>query len=344
MLDKQEKRCYNLEKAKKNMEKDIKPTKRITIKDIAKETGFTAQTVSLALRNKECITEKTRAIVNETAKKLGYIKNGMATNLRQGHTNTVAIVYDNIANPYFSIMTRYLQYYLREKGYFLLIFTTDSYYLDQESFYNILSCNVAGVISFLDVDENIAKLGHQNNLPVLVLGRKADKSISWITTSENKGGELAAQYLIDRGSKNNLHITYSLDMICAKERYEGFYNALKANGLKDDLLLVLGRVRLKELLVDYLKAHEVDGIFAFNDMVAYETLAILKEIHRNDIKVVGFDNIQEMFRFPTRISTVGADKKAMAKAAVEVLLRQIEKVDESLEHRIFDVFLVVEDE
>ena len=319
------------------------PKKRVTIKDIAKETGFTAQTVSLALRKKDCITEKTRKTVLEAARKLGYIKNDMAINLRRGHTNTIAIVYDNIANPYFSLMTRYLQYYFREEGYVLLIFTADSYFLDQNTFHNILSCNVAGVISFLDVDENIAKLSKQNNLPVLVLGRKSDKSISWITTSENKGGALAAKYLIGKGCKNNLHITYSLDMICGKERYEGFLNEIKSADMKDDLLLVLGVDPVAPILKEYLNEHEVDGIFAFNDMIAYATLNALKKLNREDIKVVGFDNIQEMFNFPIKINTISADKKAMAKTAVKVLLEKISKCDERVEHRIFDVFLDSED-
>lgn len=325
------------------MEQQSSQKKRVTIKDIAKETGFTAQTVSLALRKKDCITEKTRNIVLEAARKLGYIKNDMAINLRRGHTNTIAVVYDNIANPYFSLMTRYLQYYFREQGYVLLIFTADSYFLDQDTFYNILSCNVAGVISFLDVDENIAKLSKQNNLPVLVLGRKSDKSISWITTSENKGGALAARYLMGKGCKNNLHITYSLDMICGKERYEGFLDEIRSAGKTDDLLLVLGKTSIEIELKEYLKKHEVDGIFAFNDMIAYETLNILKKQNREDIKVVGFDNIQEMFKFPVKISTIGADKRAMAKTAVKVLLEKINQKDERAEHRIFDVFLDPED-
>lgn len=325
------------------MNQQSSQNKRVTIKDIAKETGFTAQTVSLALRKKDCITEKTRNIVLETARKLGYIKNDMAINLRRGHANTIAVVYDNIANPYFSLMTRYLQYYFREKGYVLLIFTADSYFLDRDTFYNILSCNVAGVISFLDVDENIAKLSKQNNLPVLVLGRKSDKSISWITTSENKGGMLAAKYLMEKGCKNNLHITYSLDMICGKERYEGFLSEIKSADIKDDLLLVLGSESVEKLLNEYLKDHKVDGIFAFNDMIAYATLNALKKQRREDIKVVGFDNIQEMFNFPIKINTIGADKKAMAKTAVKVLLKKIIERDERAEHRIFDVFLDTED-
>ena len=325
------------------MEQQNPQKKRVTIKEIAKETGFTAQTVSLALRKKECITEKTREIVLDAAKRLGYIKNDMAINLRRGHTNTIAVVYDSISNPYFSLMTEFIQRYFREKGYVLLIFTAQSYFLDEQTFYNILSCNVAGVISFLDVDEKIAKLSEQNNLPVIVLGRKSDQNISWITTSENKGGALAARYLMEKGCKNNLHITYSLDMICGKERYEGFYDEIKEAGVNKDLLLVLGRESLKVLLPKYLKEHEVDGIFAFNDMLAYETLNVLKKENRKDIRVVGFDNIQELFNFPIKISTIGSDKKAMAKTTVNVLLEKIENKDERLEHHIFDVFLSTEE-
>ena len=326
------------------MEQNKSQKKRVTIKEIAKETGFTAQTVSLALRKKDCITEKTKEIVLDAARRLGYIKNDMAINLRRGHTNTIAVVYDSISNPYFSLMTEFLQNYFREKDYVLLIFTAQSYFLDEQTFYNILSCNVAGVISFLDVDEKIANLSEQNNLPVIVLGRKSDQNISWITTSEIKGGALAAKHLMQKGCKNNLHITYSLDMICAKERYEGFLDELKGSRANRDLLLVIGREPLKVLLPKYLKEHEVDGIFAFNDMLAYETLNILKKENRQDIKVVGFDNIQELFNFPIKINTVGSDKRAMAKTTVKVLLEKIEKKDDKLEQLIFDVFLNTEED
>ena len=209
------------------MEQQNPQKKRVTIKDIARETGFTAQAVSRALRNKEDISEKTKEIIRQAAEKLGYIKNNIATNLRSGHTNTVAIVYDNITNPYFSIMTRYLQFYLRKEGYVLLIFTADSYFLDISVFNNIVSCNVAGIISFLDVDENIAKLSIQHNLPIIALGRKSVEGVSWITTSDEKGGMLAARYLLEQGCKNILHITYSLKMLCAKDRYSGFIQEIK---------------------------------------------------------------------------------------------------------------------
>ncbi len=317
-------------------------TKKVTIKDIAKETGFTAQAVSRALRNKEDISEKTKEIIRRTAENLGYVKNTLATSLRNGKSNTVAIVYDNITNPYFSIMTRHLQYFLKAKGYVLLIFTADAYFLDLATFNNIVSRNVAGIISFLDVNANIAELALQQDLPIVVLGRKSIDDVSWITTAEGESGSIAAKYLLKNGCKNILHITYSLDMVCGKERYDGFIEEIRKAGLNDTHLIVLAHMPqspLMEFLPDYLKANKIDGIFAFNDMLAYETLDILRNENITDVKVVGIDNIQEMFRLPVKITTIGGDKKAMAQTTVDVLLEEIENKNVASYHRVFDVFL-----
>lgn len=316
-------------------------TKKVTIKDIAKETGFTAQAVSRALRNKEDISEKTKEIIRRTAENLGYVKNTLATSLRNGKSNTVAIVYDNITNPYFSIMTRHLQYFLKAKGYVLLIFTADAYFLDLATFNNIVSHNVAGIISFLDIDTDIAELALQQDLPIVVLGRKSIDNVSWITTAEKKSGSIAAKYLLEHGCKNILHITYSLYMVCGKERYDGFIEEIRKAGLNDTHLIVLVCTPspLREVLPQYLKDNKIDGIFAFNDMLAYETLDILREENITDVKVVGIDNIQEMFRLPVKITTIGGDKKAMAQTTVDVLLEEIENKNVASYHRVFDVFL-----
>ena len=163
--------------------------------------------------------------------------------------------------------------------------------------------------------------------------------MSWITTSDEKGGMLAARYLLEQGCKNILHITYSLKMLCAKDRYSGFIQEIKKANQKDSGLLVLEYTPLRVGLGEYLKENKVDGIFAFNDMLAYETLNILEKEDIKDVKIVGFDNIQEMFHFPIKIVTIGGDKKEMAKTAVETLLGRIEKKEDVVHHHIFDVFL-----
>ena len=48
--------------------------KNITLKDIAKDIGFSVNTVSRALNNKDDISETTKTIVKNKAKELGYVK------------------------------------------------------------------------------------------------------------------------------------------------------------------------------------------------------------------------------------------------------------------------------
>ena len=59
-----------------------KTGKRITLGDIAKATGYTINTVSHALRDMEDISLQTRIRIQETAERMGYIRNVMASSLR----------------------------------------------------------------------------------------------------------------------------------------------------------------------------------------------------------------------------------------------------------------------
>ena len=82
--------------------------KRCTLKDIANATGLTVNSVSHALRDMGDISAETKLRVAEAAKRLGYVPNLAASQIRSGKSLTVAIVFDNLFNPYYNIMTHYL--------------------------------------------------------------------------------------------------------------------------------------------------------------------------------------------------------------------------------------------
>ena len=57
---------------------------RVTLKDIATRTGYTANTVSRALKDKEDIGAETRKSIQEIAREMGYISDSIAASLRTG--------------------------------------------------------------------------------------------------------------------------------------------------------------------------------------------------------------------------------------------------------------------
>src|SRR5690554_3618799 len=64
----------------------------VTMKDIAKRLSVTSVTVSKALSGKEGVSEELRKKIIQTAKDMGYRKNLVAKDMRDGTTHNVGIL------------------------------------------------------------------------------------------------------------------------------------------------------------------------------------------------------------------------------------------------------------
>ena len=69
-----------------------KDSGRVTLQDIAKATGFTVNTVSRALKNKDDISRETCLHIQQVAREMGYVRNYIASSLRSGRTKTIAMI------------------------------------------------------------------------------------------------------------------------------------------------------------------------------------------------------------------------------------------------------------
>ena len=77
--------------------------------------------------------------------------------LRRGSTRLIGIIYDNLINLYFSVMTDFIQFCLKERGYSMLTISVRSFHLNEEAYMAAVSHNVDGIISFLEPDEDVYK-------------------------------------------------------------------------------------------------------------------------------------------------------------------------------------------
>ena len=101
------------------------PKRPVTLKDIAAATGFSINTVSHALKDREDISLATRETIKETAKKMGYVGNASARFLRSGVSKLIAIILGDLSNPHFSIMVKEIETYFRREGYVSFVMNTD---------------------------------------------------------------------------------------------------------------------------------------------------------------------------------------------------------------------------
>ena len=88
-----QKRCYEL-------------SKKITIKDIAREAGVSVTTVSRVLNKTGRIGSKTREKINKVIEEFGYHPNSAAQSMKTGRTRNIFFVVPDITNPFYASLAK----------------------------------------------------------------------------------------------------------------------------------------------------------------------------------------------------------------------------------------------
>lgn len=320
----------------------MKKKERVTIKDIAKIANVTPQTVSRALRDASDISQATKARIFEIADSLNYLKNSTASALRGGSTHLIAVVYDELKNFYYSIMIDYIQSCLQERGFSILAFSHRYSFLTKETYLDVISHNVDGIISFLEPNEEIAGLIESYHIPVLLFGRRTElKNVDCIYTDDYTGGGLVAQKFIDNGCKKPAFITVPDNLACVRDRLAGFKIPFQERDFAP-VRICNKESDFEKRVIDLFKDKNdmPDCIFCFNDMLAFEVLWIMEKNSLPSVSVIGYDNIQEQVHLPFRLTTIGTDIRVMVEHGVDLMLARVEGDDSPEFMKQEPVFLV----
>lgn len=91
--------------------------KRITILDIAKELDITFSTVARALNDHPAISAATKKAVRETADRLGYRPNKVASSLRSGKTKIIGVLVPRLDVTFFSSVVHGIESVMKKEIY-----------------------------------------------------------------------------------------------------------------------------------------------------------------------------------------------------------------------------------
>ena len=301
---------------------------RVTMEDVAKAAQVTSQTVSRAFRNAPDISEETREKVLRVAAELNYVMNGTASSLRGGNSRFIVVVYDNLVNIYFSVMIGYLQQSLWRRGYSILMLSVAEAKLDGAAYEFAVSHNAAGIISFLEPVPRIGEMIETFSIPVLLIGRRTElMQVDYLRTNDEEGGRIAARHLFALGCKKAAYLTVPLEISCAYDRFSGFEEEAVRLGMERPLAQDAYVAPLAEIL-KALAESGVEGIFCFNDMIAYNALYTIEREKLPPLKVVGYDCVTREVHIPHELYSIGYDKQALAGRAAEIVVGRIEGKDE----------------
>jgi LacI family transcriptional regulator len=144
------------------------------MRQVADELGISLSTVSLALRGKTVIASETRERVLREAKRLGYVYNRSAANLRQRRRTLVGLVVPDITNPFVGEAALGLQSALAEQGQFAVLANTrDEVSVQGDVIASLIEERAAGIVLIpaMGTESEDLALIHESNTPAVLMNR-----------------------------------------------------------------------------------------------------------------------------------------------------------------------------
>lgn len=314
--------------------------RRTTLADIAGATGYSINTISHALKDKPDIAPATRKKIQQVAREMGYVKNEAALSLRSGKSKTLGVIVGGMYNPFYAWMTDEIQDAASEAGYTLLIFCSrDQQETEEKVLEAAISRQVDGVLLFPchGSEKSIARL-KAVGIPYVLMSRCLEPGQDdCVVCNEELGGYLATRHLLESGRLPAFLGSHEV-LYSSEQRFRGFLRACLESGIPESdcrHAVCSDNEQLMHQVLEW-KRQGVNGLFMFCDLEAWN-MTVLMHQHGlqipDDFALVGFDNIQECWKLPSPLCTIGWDGSAMVKQALEILHRRI--CGEHFEPRLF---------
>lgn len=310
-------------------------SRRPTIIDVAREAGVSKSTVSLVLQNSPTVRDATRTQVRKAMARIGYVYNRAAANMRMSNAGLIGVVINDLRNPFFTEFATSLQMALSARGYSAVIANTDE---DPQLQAQVISAMIEHGVSAMiispayggdaDAFDMLARAG----TPTMQVLRKVEPRTNlfpFAAPDYAKGSKLATEHLIEQGAEKIAFVGGLDGRAVTQERMSGYLAALDHIGRKPLVLTgratrAFGRDAAHRLAVG---TANVDGVVAFNDQVAMGILSGCAEIGRqvgDDLKITGFDDIEDAAHTWPPLSSVRCDVEGFGRWIAETVLAWLE--------------------
>lgn len=320
---------------------------RVGIKDVAREAGVSAATVSLVLNDRPGtrIPDTTRERVRAAARDIGYAPNTVARSLRTRRTHTIGLISDRIATtPYAVRMVEAAQQVAREQDHLLfLVDTGGDRAVETEAIAALRARQVDGLVYACMWHREVEPPAGLPAGSVFLDARPASGEFPSVVPDDRGGARAAVQALVDAGHRRIAYVDIDEDPapIASGLRLAGYLDVLREHGVVPDPALhvrgtsdaaggMAAAARVLELPAD----RRPTALFCFNDRIAMGAYAAARhhglEIP-TDLSVVGYDDQQLIAaELDPPLTTVALPHHEMGRWAVEVLLGVRDRPDDGV--------------
>jgi LacI family transcriptional regulator len=310
------------------------------MRDVAAHAGVSISTVSRVVNAERYVDATTRAKVEAAVAALGFLRNESARTLRPGQrTATVALVVEDLTNPFSADLAHGVEVVAAAAGYVMLLLSTGrdvngdrDRTREREIVAELLSRRVDGVLVVPgadDADGLYAALAER--APVVFVDRLPRGVRGDVVLLDNYGGSRRlTQWLLERGHRRIGYVGGDQRSGPGSRRFAGFRAALKAAGIGQDReLLRFGHHSSDEArsATDDLLAlpEPPTALFCDNNRM---TVGALLAVHRAraDVVLAGFDTVELAEVLVDRVALVTYDPVDVGRQAAKLLTDRLSGV------------------
>jgi len=318
---------------------DAKTTRwagRVTISEVARLAQVSVGTVSNVLNNPAAVSTVTRSRVQKAIDESGFVRSKAAHQLRVGKSLTVGIVLLDIANPFFAEMVRGAEGVLRDKGYVLMVCSSDESTELERQYLRVLEEYRVDGLLITPAERDLGQLTvlAARGIPTVLLDRDDEaSSLCSATVDDVRGGELAASHLFGLGHKTIAFVNGPSSIRQCADRHEGARRALRRARRRGEASLI--EIKVSALAVDHgeravgavlASTPRPTAVMCANDLLA---LGVLRGLAESGIKVpdkiavVGYDDVTFASMLSPALTSVRQPKYELGASAAELLLEEV---------------------
>ena len=311
---------------------------KITIKDIARESGYAVGTVSRELNNRPDESETAKKRIMEIVDKYNFRINSNAKHLKQHAGSSIAIIVKGATNMLFASMMGQLQNGIEKQGYECLIYYINEN--DNELEQAIQICNDRKPMGIMFLGSNHQVFMEQFsaiNIPCVLVTNSGKtlnyKNLSSVSTDDSDGAMAAVEYLLELGHRDIAIIGGYLDGPVASTRLNGCVKAFNKYDVpfipeiqyEPSMFVMSKSYEAMNNLLD--RMENITAVFAMSDVMAMGAMRAIKDrgLHiPEDISVVGYDGIELAEYLITKLTTIRQNREEIANRSIDILIDKIE--------------------
>lgn len=317
----------------------------VTAQDIARAAGVSAASVSRVLNNTGRVGALTRERILKIAAELHYAPNAAARTLASRRSHTVGAVIPSLENLNFAIGIDRFRKVLRERGYTLLLASSDYDNDKEEAQIKAMAAHGVDAVMLIGASHNAQALGflQARRIPVLLTWSCGSKGSSEPTKDAAPcigfdnfaAARDATRYLLDLGHRRlGVIAGTTINNDRSASRVSAVAAALAERGLPAPLiettpasyLVSEGKAALQRLLRNKGESAPT-AVMCMNDILAYGALLAASELGLNvpgDLSVTGFDDLDFAASLSPSLTTVRIPAEAIGNAAAEWLVGSLD--------------------